>query len=51
VLDRANGRRGAAVLRAVLADLAEPALTKSDLEEEFLALCRAALLPSPEVNA
>ena len=51
VLARANGRRGAAVLRAVLADLAEPALTKSDLEERFLALCRAALLPSPEVNA
>jgi hypothetical protein len=35
VLARANGRRGAAVLRAVLADLAEPALTKSDLEERF----------------
>ncbi|HEX2125816.1 MAG TPA: hypothetical protein VHF45_04575 [Thermoleophilaceae bacterium] len=30
--------------------LAEPALTKSDREEEFLALCRAALLSSPEVN-
>jgi very-short-patch-repair endonuclease len=51
VLDRANGRRGAAMLRAVLADLAEPALTKSDLEEEFLALCRAARLPRPQVNS
>jgi very-short-patch-repair endonuclease/predicted transcriptional regulator of viral defense system len=51
VLARANGRRGAAVLRGVLADLAEPALTKSDLEERFLALCRAAHLPRPEVNA
>jgi very-short-patch-repair endonuclease len=51
VLARANGRRGAAVLRAVLTDRAEPALTKSDLEECFLSLCRAGLLPSPEVNA
>src|ERR671925_1926397 len=51
VLARANGRRGAAVLRAVLADLAEPALTRSDVEERFLALCRAAALPRPEVNA
>ena len=51
VLDRSNGRRGAAVLRAVLADLAEPALTRSDVEERFLALCRAAALPRPEVNA
>jgi very-short-patch-repair endonuclease len=50
LLARANGRRGAAVLRAVLADLAEPALTRSDLEEGFLALCRAGQLSSPEVN-
>jgi very-short-patch-repair endonuclease len=51
VLDRSNGRRGAAVLRAVLANLAEPALTRSDVEERFLALCRATALPRPEVNA
>jgi very-short-patch-repair endonuclease len=51
VLARANGRPGAAVLRAVLADLAEPATTKSDLEESFLALCRTAGLSSPEVNS
>jgi very-short-patch-repair endonuclease len=50
VLERANGRRGAAVLRAVLARLEEPALTDSDLEERFLMLCRAASLPSPKVN-
>jgi hypothetical protein len=47
VLARANGRRGAAVLRAVLADLAEPALTKSDLEERFLAPCRRGKAPRP----
>jgi very-short-patch-repair endonuclease len=39
------------VLRAVLGDLAEPALTRSDVEERFLALCRATALPRPEVNA
>jgi very-short-patch-repair endonuclease len=50
VLERANGRRGAAVLRAVLAGLEEPALTDTDLEERFLMLCRAASLPRPEVN-
>jgi very-short-patch-repair endonuclease len=51
VLDRSNGRRGAAVLRAVLGDLAEPALTRSDAEERFLALCQATALTRPEVNA
>jgi very-short-patch-repair endonuclease/predicted transcriptional regulator of viral defense system len=51
VLARANGRRGAAVLRAVLARLGEPALTEHELEERFLGLCRIARLPTPEVNA
>jgi very-short-patch-repair endonuclease len=50
VIARANGRRGAAVLTAVLARLEEPALTDTELEERFLTLCRAASLPSPEVN-
>jgi very-short-patch-repair endonuclease/predicted transcriptional regulator of viral defense system len=50
VLERANGRHGAAALRAVLAGLEEPALTDTELEERFLMLCRAASLPSPEVN-
>lgn len=51
VLARAGGRRGAGVLGSVLAELGTPALTANDLEERFLALCRAACLPSPEVNA
>jgi hypothetical protein len=56
VLARAHGRqggrrRGAALLRAVLADLGEPTLTASELEERFLAICRDAGLPTPEVNA
>jgi predicted transcriptional regulator of viral defense system len=50
VVARANGRRGAAVVRAVLADLAEPALTDRELEERFFALCRAGGVPRPEVN-
>jgi very-short-patch-repair endonuclease len=50
VLARANGRRGAGVLRSVLAAMEEPALTDTDLEERFLTLCRAARLPRPEVN-
>ncbi|MEA2456518.1 MAG: hypothetical protein QOI45_2780 [Thermoleophilaceae bacterium] len=51
VLAHANGRRGAGILRGVLADLDdEPGLTESELEERFLALCRAAGLRKPEVN-
>jgi very-short-patch-repair endonuclease/predicted transcriptional regulator of viral defense system len=50
-LERAGPRRGAGILRAVLADLDEPRLTRRELEERFLALCRAASLSSPAVNA
>lgn len=52
VLELADGRRGASVLRGVLAELAafgRPAgLTESELEDRFGALCRAAALPAPE---
>jgi hypothetical protein len=51
VLSRAGGHRGAGVLRAILRDYAGPTLTRNDLEEAFLAICRAAGLPRPEVNA
>jgi very-short-patch-repair endonuclease len=50
-LERAGPRRGAGTLRAVLANLEEPTLTREELEERFLALCRSAALPSPSVNA
>jgi predicted transcriptional regulator of viral defense system len=50
VLSRANGRHSAAVLRAVLADLEEPALTANELEERFYAICKAAGVPRPQVN-
>jgi predicted transcriptional regulator of viral defense system len=51
VLARADGRRGARLLRALLADRLEPTLTRSELEERFLVLCRQASLPTPAVNA
>ena len=51
VLARANGRRGAGVLRELLTDLRdEPGLTANDLEDRYLALCRAAGLPRPAAN-
>jgi Transcriptional regulator, AbiEi antitoxin/Protein of unknown function (DUF559) len=50
VLSRATGRRGASVLQIVLAEYDGPTLTEKELEARFLALCRAASLPNPEVN-
>jgi very-short-patch-repair endonuclease len=50
-LARAGPRRGAGTLQAVLESYKEPTLTDRELEEAFLALCRAASLPSPAVNA
>jgi len=51
VLGHANGRRGAGILREVLADLGEePGVTANELEDRLLELCRAAGLPRPAVN-
>ena len=50
VLARANGRRGVAKVRAVLALEHEPAFTKSEIEELMLALCDDNDLPRPLVN-
>ncbi len=51
VLERTNGHRGNATLRLILADHGPgTTLTRNDLEEAFLAICRAANLPRPEVN-
>jgi hypothetical protein len=49
-LERAGPRRGAGVLRAVLAEYKGPTMTRQQLEELFLAICRTASLPSPAVN-
>jgi very-short-patch-repair endonuclease len=46
---RLTGRRGAPVLRTALG-LPSPGLTRSQLEDAFLALCRAHGLPRPRTN-
>ncbi len=52
VLARAGGHRGAGTLRTILEEHAPGStLTRNDLEEAFLAICRAAKLPQPVVNA
>jgi Transcriptional regulator, AbiEi antitoxin/Protein of unknown function (DUF559) len=50
VLSRADGRRGAPVLRRVLAEYDGPTLTDEELEERFFAICRESGLPKPAVN-
>ncbi len=49
-IERAGPRRGTGVLLSVLEDLDGQTLTDTELEEAFLALCREAALPTPEVN-
>jgi hypothetical protein len=52
VLARAGGRRGSAVLAAILSEHGiGRTLTRRALEEAFLALCDRSGLPRPEVNA
>jgi very-short-patch-repair endonuclease len=50
-LERARGRNTAALRRLLAKETATPTLTRSELEEAFLALCRRGGLPDPEVNA
>jgi hypothetical protein len=49
-IERAGPRRGTGILLSVLESLDGATLTETDLEEAFLALCREAGLPTPEVN-
>lgn len=52
VIAAANTRRAARILRAVLDGYdAANALTRSELEDRFLALCVDAGVPRPEINA
>lgn len=51
VVGRSSGRNGAVTLRAVLAEGARPAPTRSEAEDRLLALLRAAELPPTDVNA
>lgn len=50
MVDRSPHRRGIRRLRAVLQEQEEPAFTRSEAEERFLALVREARLPPPRVN-
>ncbi len=50
LLGRSAGRRGVRRLRMVIDDLREPELTRSELEQRFLELCRRAEFPRPRVN-
>jgi len=49
-LERAVGRKTAALTRLLAAETRTPTLTRSELEEAFLELCRGGGLPEPEVN-
>ena len=52
VLARSSGRRGAGTLRAIVSAADQgSALTRSELEKRFLAICDAAALPRPHINA
>jgi hypothetical protein len=52
VLESATGRRGAPILRSLLQGYeAGRAITESELEERFLALCADFGIPRPRVNA
>ena len=50
-LDQYRGRRGISRLRKLLENDGPTTITRSEAEERFLALVRAAGLPTPEVNA
>jgi very-short-patch-repair endonuclease len=50
VLRRGSGRRGAALLAELLHRRTSSSVTRSEAEERFLALIRAAELPEPELN-
>lgn len=50
LLARVGRRPGAPALRSLIETDGPPALTRSEAEDRFLALIRAAELPAPEVN-
>jgi Protein of unknown function (DUF559) len=52
LLARSPGRPGGAVLRGIVSEVqGEGTLTRGEFEERFLAICDAAALPRPRVNA
>lgn len=51
LLTRYPGHRGAAAIRTILASREPASITRSELEERFLALIEASGLPRPRLNA
>jgi hypothetical protein len=52
VLARANGRRGATILKTLLSEMQlGSTITRNDLEEAFLTICRDITRPPEQVNA
>ena len=49
-VERARGRKTGALKTLLATEKRAPTLTRSELEEAFLALCRRGGLPDPEVN-
>jgi len=49
-LDRNSNRRGKRTINSILAEYYGPLPTVSELEDAFLAVCRKAGVPTPEVN-
>jgi hypothetical protein len=49
--EQSNGRRGAPALRSLLVDFRPAPHTRSELEDQFLDLCRESGLPLPATNA
>ncbi|MDQ3936641.1 MAG: type IV toxin-antitoxin system AbiEi family antitoxin domain-containing protein [Actinomycetota bacterium] len=50
VLSRAHGRSGASRVARAVGKGADPARTRNDMEERFLAICERAGVPRPHVN-
>lgn len=51
ICERNRRHPGCGRLRRVLGDLADPGVTRSELERDFLDLCRDFGIPKPETNA
>lgn len=49
--ERSHGHRGLAALNRLVADYRGPTPTRSELERQFLDLCRKARLPAPATNS
>jgi hypothetical protein len=51
LLERSDGHPGIGALRTAIEECGEPACTRSELEQRFLALCEVHGIPRPRTNA